>query len=416
MRYAPRYISYAVEIISKYSGDQPFALFLKSFFAANKKFGSKDRKYIAQLCYHYYRLGATAKLLPHEEAIKTALFLCNDVVGEWIELFEADWLHKWSNQLSDRIQFMEEVFPVFKTVNIFPFHQQLSESVDPYLFSIAHLIQPDLFIRTRPGKEKKVIGALTNAAILFQQITNTAIALPNGTKLENILNIDEDMVVQDYSSQRVGEVLKTVDRRRLTRDAPFSLWDCCAASGGKSILAKDILGAIDITVSDIRASILHNLEQRFKRAGINHYNKFIADLSLNVNRHSSIVIRQSSSVNRHSSSVNRKTATYDLVLCDAPCTGSGTWGRTPEQLCFFEEKQIHLFQQLQQKIVRNIIPAIKDGGYFLYITCSVFEAENEAMVAFIQANSKLILIEQQLIKGYAEKADTMFVALFQLLA
>ncbi len=394
MRYSTRYLSYAVEIISEFQGDQPFAIFLKSYFAANKKFGSKDRKYIAQLCYNYYRLGVVAKLFQIEEAIKITLFLCNDEVGKWTELFEADWLLKWSDQLSNRIHFMQEIFPAFNAANIFPFHHQLSESVDTELFAIAYLKQPDLFIRIRPSKEKKVIDALTNAGILFQQITDTTIALPNGTKLESILNIDEDIVVQDYSSQRVGDVLKTLHCRRFTVDAPFSLWDCCAASGGKSILAKDILGNIDLTVSDIRSSILYNLEQRFKRAGITHFNKFIVDLS---------------------SIVNRLSSTYDLVLCDAPCTGSGTWGRTPEQLYFFNEKVIEEFQQLQQKIVRNIIPAVVEGGYLLYITCSVFKLENEAMISFVEENSTLKLVEQKLIEGYNQKADTMFVALFQLL-
>lgn len=401
MKYTANYIRSTIAIIGLYRGDQPLSIFLKTYFAANKKFGSKDRKYIAQLCYNYYRLGVVAKLFQIEEAIKITLFLCNDEVGEWTELFEADWLLKWSTQLSSRIHFMQEIFPAFNAANIFPFHHQLSESVDTELFAIAYLKQPDLFIRIRPGKEKKVIDALTNAGILFQQITDTTIALPNGTKLESILNIDEDMVVQDYSSQRVGEPLKTVHRRRLTVDAPFSLWDCCAASGGKSILAKDILGDIDLTVSDIRSSILYNLEQRFKRAGITHFNKFIVDLS-------SIVKRQSSIVNRLSS-------TYDLVLCDAPCTGSGTWGRTPEQLYFFNEKMIEEFQQLQQKIVRNIIPAVVEGGYLLYITCSVFKLENEAMISFVEENSTLKLVEQKLIEGYKQKADTMFVALFQLL-
>jgi 16S rRNA (cytosine967-C5)-methyltransferase len=48
----------------------------------------------------------------------------------------------------------------------------------------------------------------------------------------------------------------------------LAVWDCCAASGGKSILVKDTLNSIQLTVSDIRQSILNNLQQRFAVAGI----------------------------------------------------------------------------------------------------------------------------------------------------
>jgi 16S rRNA (cytosine967-C5)-methyltransferase len=53
----------------------------------------------------------------------------------------------------------------------------------------------------------------------------------------------------------------------------IKLWDCCAASGGKSLLAVDTLGNIDLTVSDVRSSIIHNLKHRFAVAGHNKIQK-----------------------------------------------------------------------------------------------------------------------------------------------
>ena len=103
----------------------------------------------------------------------------------------------------------------------------------------------------------------------------------------------------------------------------------------------------------------------------------------------------------------------DLVIADVPCTGSGTWSRTPEQLFYFREEQIEVFQALQQKIISNILPSVKAGGYLLFITCSVFKKENEANTVFIQEKSSLQLLTQGVIKGYTNKADTMFAALFQ---
>ena len=65
----------------------------------------------------------------------------------------------------------------------------------------------------------------------------------------------------------------------------LAVWDCCAASGGKSILLTDILKQkIELTVSDIRETILKNLHQRFKSAGIINYESFVTDLSLADNK------------------------------------------------------------------------------------------------------------------------------------
>jgi len=56
---------------------------------------------------------------------------------------------------------------------------------------------------------------------------------------------------------------------------------------------------------------------------------------------------------------------------------------------------------------------LKDGGFLLYITCSVFSKENEKNVEFMKDRLKLHLVEMKLLKGYRKKADTMFAALLQ---
>ena len=79
--------------------------------------------------------------------------------------------------------------------------------------------------------------------------------------------------MQDFSSQGVGGLLLPVAR------GPLYVWDCCAASGGKSIMLYDLDPAIRLTVSDIRESILINLRKRFNEAGIKKYQSFVIYLT-----------------------------------------------------------------------------------------------------------------------------------------
>jgi len=63
--------------------------------------------------------------------------------------------------------------------------------------------------------------------------------------------------------------------------------------------------------------------------------------------------------------------------------------------------------------LKNVLMALKPGGYFLYITCSVFKKENEGAVNYLLENFTLKVLKMELLKGYELKADTMFVALLQ---
>ncbi len=382
------HLNSAIAILKSYNGNEPFHLYVKKYFSANKKFGSRDRKQVTSLCYNYFRLGNAVKNFSVEERIALATFLCETKSSDFLKTIKPEWNDLAEEPIKEKLSI---VFPQFSIQNIFPYKDELSEGIDAEKFNASFLIQPDLFLRVRPGNNKRVTGKLAGAGISYKLINENCIVLPNSSKINDVLELDKEAVVQDYNSQRVAEFiqLKTTNHKLQT-----SVWDCCAASGGKSIMAYDINPNIELTVSDKREPILENLKKRFAKAGIKKYHSFVADLSNNQAAFSAQAVK------------------FDLIICDAPCTGSGTWARTPEQLFYFKKDLIEKYAGLQNKILENIIPHIKPGGHLLYITCSVFKKENEEVVTYVTEKLNLRLQRMEILKGYEMKADTMFAALF----
>jgi 16S rRNA (cytosine967-C5)-methyltransferase len=379
------YLNSAVEILKQYKGEEPFASFLKKFFSLHKKYGSKDRKTISHLCYCFFRLGKMNIDLPVEEKILAGLFLCSNVPNEILKNLKPEWEKITGLVIREKFSILHFQFLI---PDVFPWKEELSEGMDHKKFSESFFVQPDLFLRLRPGNEEKIKKKLKAAGISFETISDNCVALSNSSKLDSVIELNKEAVVQDYSSQRTGEFLSLV--RRGPSD---KVWDCCAGSGGKSIMLYDLYPDLDLTVSDIRKSIIVNLEKRFSEAGITKYKTIVADLT--------------------GSDSRLPTPDFRVILADVPCTGSGTWGRTPEQLFYFDKEKISEFVSLQRKIVSNIIPHLQPGGYLLYITCSVFKKENEDMVKFMKENFHLQIIKMETLKGYDKKADTMFAALLK---
>lgn len=321
-----------------------------------------------------------------EDRILTAYFLCSANSDELLQFLKPAWYEFSSMKPENKLLALHTPFGI---TDIFPWKEELSEGIDHLAFGQSFLIQPNLFLRIRPGKEKAVLLKLSGAAIPFHQPMVNCIELQNTTNIEELLDTNKEVVIQDYSSQSVGQLMNKLKEL----PAPVSVWDCCAASGGKSILALDTLGEIELTVSDIRESILSNLKKRFSEAGITNYKSFVANLQ---------------------SKFTTPKSKFDLVIADVPCTGSGTWSRTPEQLYYFSSDMIKEYAAKQEKITSSVIPFIKPGGYLLYITCSVFRQENEDRVNDLLSRFPLQLIEMQVFKGYDKKADSLFAALLQL--
>ena len=383
-------LRYALQIIDTYQGEMPLYAWLKSYFRDNKQMGSRDRRLLSTLVYGFYRLGHAAKGLSVEDRMLAGLFLCNDQPTELLQYFRPGYDEKVALPLSEKIAFLQTqpAGAGFRVTDIFPWKEELSAGIDHEAFCLSFLRQPDLFLRIRPGQEQTVRQKLdlagSKASATF--IPPFTFRLSNGFNVEEYFTPDQEVVVQDYSSQRIASFLQIAA-------TPEFFWDACAASGGKSILVHDLYPELNITVSDIRDSILRNLRSRFAKAGIKNYQAFLTDLTRNYPPDAA--------------------ANADLILADVPCTGSGTWSRTPEELWFFHPKKITQYVEIQKKIIGHIASRLLPGAWLVYSTCSVFKKENEEMAALIRDTTHgLKQDKMENIKGYDDRADTMFAARF----
>ncbi len=384
-----RYLEYTESVLSKYNGSEPFHLYLKKYFAGNKKHGSRDRKQITGLCYNYFRIGFGAiPSLEISQKVVLSTFLTSKQSNTLVEFLKPEWNAKAGCPISEKLSIVSDIFDVNK---IIPFRDEVSDRINFDKFCLSFLTQPKLFIRIRPGFKKIVLNKLNSAGISFEESGENCLSFSNNEKVSEVLITDKEAVIQDYNSQKTIDFLTA---HLGTLKPGVSLWDCCAASGGKSILAFDRLKGIDITVSDTRKKILENLHLRFSKAGIKKYHSFIADLS------------------KDSTALQLKNQP-EIIIADVPCSGSGTWARTPEQLKYFSKKTIDQYSALQKSIVKNASDQLAPGGYFLYITCSVFKKENEENVEFFAQNKGMKLVESGYLEGYEMQADTLFAAIFK---
>lgn len=344
--------------------------------------GSSDRRWATRYIYSFFRLGKALPSLPAEERLSIADFLCHDTLSLLVEKNLADLKESINLPLEEKLALIKAKYPGFDVEKIYPFHTALSTGINKNNFFASFFKQPDLFIRVKAEDSAAVISKLEAENITVKVISDTALALPNGTKLETILK-EGIYQVQDLSSQHTGLYFKP--------NKWDKWWDCCAASGGKTLLLHSLEPVIELLVSDLRESVLLNLDERFRSAGIKKYHKKELDL-----------LKNNDQVLHHYQ--------FDGIILDAPCTGSGTWGRTPEMLTFFEERKIDQFASIQKGIAQNVVKYLKPGKPLIYITCSAFAAENEAVVQHMVDTLPLELEEMELIKGFENNADTMFVA------
>lgn len=133
--------------------------------------------------------------------------------------------------------------------------------------------------------------------------------------------------------------------------------DYCAGGGGKTLgLAQAMSGQGVLVACDVVQKRLDNIRPRLARAGVE------ADLRL---------------LGQNGGGVEDLNGAADVVLVDAPCSGSGTWRRRPEDAWRLKPSEVERLHALQVAILGRASALVKPGGRLVYVTCSMLRDENE---------------------------------------
>ena len=138
--------------------------------------------------------------------------------------------------------------------------------------------------------------------------------------------------------------------------------DLAAGAGGKSLaLAAEMRNQGEIVATDVRAEPLEELRRRAARAGA-----------------SIISIEKNLPLPRE---VGREGTLFDVVLLDAPCSGTGTWRRQPELRWRLTPERLGELMAAQDSLLERAAAQVKPGGRLVYATCSILPCENEDRIA-----------------------------------
>lgn len=159
--------------------------------------------------------------------------------------------------------------------------------------------------------------------------------------------------VQDAGSQLLAHL--AAPRRGQT------VVDFCAGAGGKTLAVASLLrGSGQVFACDISAARLARLRPRLARSGATNVQPFGID-------------------NEHDQKLERLAGRADVVLVDAPCSGTGTLRRNPDLKWRFDPASLVALGRTQRSILAAAARLVRPGGALVYATCSLLEEENEAV-------------------------------------
>ncbi|MGV0909736.1 RsmB/NOP family class I SAM-dependent RNA methyltransferase [Martelella sp. FOR1707] len=367
----------AIEVLSEVEErKRPIANALKDWGTAHRFAGSGDRAAIGNIVYDALRMKLSHAFLMDDDspaALAHAVLyrqwgftpesLAEKLDGDKFApepLSEAALAAFVSRNLADapdhvRADLPEWILPAFK--------ENFGESWLAEAEALNRRPSLDLRVNTLKADREKVKKALARAGAYLTAIAPYGLRIPPGSGGDRLPNVTAELAfqkgwfeVQDEGSQIVA--------RLVDAHAGQQVLDYCAGGGGKTLaLAADMDNAGQVHAYDADRTRLAPIIERLRRAGTRN-------------------------VQVHDDAAALEGLTFDRVLIDAPCTGTGTWRRRPDIKWRLSEKNLEERMAQQDEVLATASRFVKPGGLLVYVTCSLLPAENQTrIVAFLEGHA-----------------------------
>ncbi|PXW77626.1 16S rRNA (cytosine967-C5)-methyltransferase [Blastomonas natatoria] len=193
--------------------------------------------------------------------------------------------------------------------------------------------------------------------IAFSEALPRAARLPGNTPVEASAPWQAGAIdVQDWGSQAIVQAC-------LGEETPGLVIDLCAGAGGKTLALSAMLPAARIIASDTSRDRLQAMEPRRRRAGPDRIEPLLLDPRREWERLAPFEVQA------------------DLVLVDAPCSGSGTWRRNPETRWRLTPERLARVAAEQARLIEIAMRLVRPGGALVYAVCSLLPDEGPRQAA-----------------------------------
>lgn len=369
MRY-PLAANLATLIHSSLFKDKQFDHTFQQLIKTDKRMGSKDRKLLAEAGYSILRSAIKlSAIAPKGSDDKLKAW---NLIAIWYFEKYGEW-PKWDT-ISSQPEFQyDSPLEAWQELSIAKeLYQEIEQKFGPE--KSAEIIQimdeeGPVWIRTNRIRTspEQLAESLNEQGVELHTIKEypDAFQLVERKQLLNFKQYKEGWFeIQDIGSQEIAQFIQIQQGE--------SLLDACAGSGGKSLAVASYLNnTVRIVAHDVNEERLLNAKDRVKRSN--------AKIEL-----------------VHSQALFDSGWTFDHVLIDAPCTGSGTLKRKPQMKWDFTEEYLNSCIKEQWLCLIEYQKVLKPGGKLVYATCSVLEKENQLQVEkFLSEFPDFELVEEK---------------------
>jgi len=380
----PARLQAAIEILDAViagaaSGGAAADTIVQRYFAQRRYAGSKDRAAVRELVYAAIRFCAE----PPVTGRAAMLGLAEARRPELLELFD-DSPHSPAATTADEPRAAAGLVPAWLEPAMKARFGARMEAEAKALIERAPL---DLRVNPAKAKVTDVADALGAEPIA---------GLPFGLRLELPIALDRHPLfmagafeIQDAGSQLA---IQLADAR-----PGENVVDLCAGAGGKTLaLAADMGGEGRLIASDTDRARLQAMPARLLRAGAEN-----------------LVETRLLNPQKEAEQLADIAGTVDLVLVDAPCSGTGTWRRNPELRWRLTPQRLARLQGVQARLIDLGASLLRPGGRLVYVVCSVLDSEGQVQAAAAAQRLGLTLLQSTALSPASNGCDGFFVAKFE---